>query len=114
MVAIWSPDYTDPHSNIDSFANNPDNSAEAKLTGVLAWRNAWQSEEMNAKVAAARNELDVAKREALYHDIQRDLQTNSPYAVLFQQAEQTVMQKNVDGFVSGSNFDLVFYRGVTK
>ena len=114
MVAIWSPDYTDPHSNIDSFANNPDNSEEAKLTGVLAWRNSWQSEEMNAKVAAARNELDVAKREELYFDIQRDLQTNSPYAVLFQQAEQTVMQKNVDGFVSGSNFDLVFYRGVTK
>ena len=49
-----------------------------------------------------------------YHDIQRDLQMNSPYAVLFQQAEQTVMQKNVDGFVSGSNFDLVFYRSVKK
>ena len=114
MVAIWSPDYTDPHSNIDSFANNPDNSAEAKLTGVLAWRNSWQDEAMNAKVAAARNELDVAKREAMYFDIQRDLQMNSPYAVLFQQAEQTVMQKNVEGFVSGSNFDLVFYRGVKK
>ena len=114
MVAIWSPDYTDPHSNIDSFANNPDNSEEAKLTGVLAWRNSWQSDAMNAKVAAARNELDVAKREAMYHDIQRDLQMNSPYAVLFQQAEQTVMQKNVDGFVSGSNFDLVFYRSVKK
>lgn len=114
MVAIWSPDYTDPHSNIDSFANNPDNSLEAKLTGVLAWRNAWQDKGMNAKVVAARNELDLAKREAMYFDIQRDLQMNSPYAVLFQQAEQTVMQKNLKGFVSGSNFDLVFYRNITK
>ena len=114
MVAIWSPDYTDPHSNIDSFANNPDNSLEAKLTGVLAWRNAWQDKAMNAKVVAARNELDLAKREAMYFDIQRDLQRNSPYAVLFQQAEQTVMQKNLKGFVSGSNFDLVFYRNITK
>ncbi len=35
-------------------------------------------------------------------------------AVLFQQAEQTVMQKNLKGFVSGSNFDLVFYRNITK
>lgn len=114
MVAIWSPDYADPHSNIDSFANNPDNSLEAKLTGVLAWRNAWQDKAMNVKVVAARNELDLAKRESMYFDIQRNLQRNSPYAVLFQQAEQTVMQKNVSGFVSGSNFDLVFYRNITK
>ncbi len=114
ILAIWSPDYTDPHSNIDSFAHNPDNSEEAKLTGVLAWRNAWQSDAMNAKVIAARNELDLAKRETLYFDIQRDLQKSGPYAVLFQQTEQTAARKDVDGFVSGSNFDLVFYRNVTK
>ena len=47
-------------------------------------------------------------------EIQRDLQQNSPYAILFQQAEQTARRKIVNGFVSGSNFDLVFYRKVTK
>ncbi len=114
ILAQWSPDYTDPHSNIDAFAHNPDNRPEAKLTGVVAWRNAWQSESMNAMVVEARNELDVSKREKLYHDIQRSLQEDSPYAMLFQQSEQTVRQKNVNGFVSGSNFDLVFYRNVTK
>jgi len=114
ILARWSPDYTDPHSNIDAFAHNPDNRLEAKLTGVLAWRNAWQDLDMNAMVVAARNELDVAKREALYHDIQRDLQQNGPYTIMFQQTEQTVRQKHVNGFVSGSNFDLVFYRNVTK
>ena len=40
IVARWSPDYVDPHSNADAFAHNPDNRLEAKLTGVLAWRNA--------------------------------------------------------------------------
>jgi len=114
ILARWSPDYTDPHSNIDAFANNPDNRPEAKLTGVLAWRNAWQDEKTNMAVVAARNELDLGKREKMYFDIQRGLQENSPYAVLFQQTEQTVRQKGVRGFVSGSNFDLVFYRNVRK
>ena len=114
ILARWSPDYTDPHSNIDAFAHNPDNRPEAKLTGVLAWRNAWINDGMNAKVVAARNELDVGTRESMYHDIQRDLQQNGPYAVMFQQTEQTVKLKDVTGFVSGSNFDLVFYRNVKK
>ena len=114
ILARWSPDYTDPHSNIDAFAHNPDNRPEAKLTGVLAWRNAWQSMDMNAMVVKARNELDTAMREKQYHDIQRSLQENSPYAVMFQQTEQSVRRNNVNGFVSGSNFDLVFYRNVKK
>ena len=41
ILAPWSPDYVDPHSNADAFARNPDNRPEANLTGVLAWRNAW-------------------------------------------------------------------------
>lgn len=78
ILARWSPDYTDPHSNVDAFARNPDNRPEAKLIGVLAWRNSWQHEEMNAMVEAARNEPDLATREQRYHDIQRSLQENRP------------------------------------
>jgi peptide/nickel transport system substrate-binding protein len=114
ILAQWSPDYTDPHSNIDAFAHNPDNRLEAKLTGVLAWRNAWASDAMNAKVVAARNELDLGKREMLYHDIQKDLQTTSPYVVMFQQTEQSVLRKEVEGYISGATFDLIFYRNITK
>ena len=114
ILARWSPDYTDPHSNVDAFARNPDNRPEAKLTGVLAWRNAWQDEDMNAMVVAASNEPDLATREQRYHEIQRSLQENSPYVVMFQETEQVVRRNNVQGFVSGSNFDLVFYRNVTK
>jgi len=114
ILARWSPDYTDPHSNLDAFAHNPDNSDEAKLTGVLAWRNAWQDTALNAKVVSARTELDLAKREAMYLDIQRDLQNSGPYTVMFQQSDQDVFRKNVEGFVSGSNFDLIYYRNVVK
>ena len=62
----------------------------------------------------ARNETDASKREQLYQDLQRELQTKGPFVIMFQQNEQVARRKNVQGFVSGSNFDLVFYRNVTK
>ena len=34
--------------------------------------------------------------------------------IMFQQNEQVARRTGVQGFVSGSNFDLVFYRLVTK
>jgi peptide/nickel transport system substrate-binding protein len=114
VLAMWSPDFPDPHSNVYSFALNPDNRPEANLTGVLAWRNGWKDEEMNARVIAARNERDPERREAMYLEIQRSLQWNSPYTMMFQQTEQTASRKNVVGFVSGPNFDQAFYRNVTK
>lgn len=114
ILARWSPDYVDPHSNADSFALNPDNRLEAKLTGVLAWRNAWADPGINALTVAARNEVDLERRAALYNALQRLHQRVSPFAIMFQQNEQVARHKNVEGFVSGSNFDLVFYRNVTK
>jgi len=114
ILARWSPDYVDPHSNADAFAHNPDNRLEAKLTGVLAWRNAWADDASNELAVAARNELDLAKRKQEYLDLQRMLQQTGPYVIMFQQNEQVARRNNLDGFVSGSNFDLVFYRNVIK
>jgi peptide/nickel transport system substrate-binding protein len=114
ILARWSPDYVDPHSNADSFAHNPDNSLEAKLTGVLAWRNAWADGSVNALAVAARNEPDLDRRADLYAALQRLHQRVSPFVIMFQQNEQVASSGNVKGFVSGSNFDLVFYRNVTK
>jgi len=114
IVARWSPDYIDPHSNADSFAHNPDNSLEAKLTGKLAWRTSWYDTEINALTEAAARELDLGKRKQMYLDLQRKVQAVSPFSIMFQHSEQVAMQKNVKGYVSGSNFDLVFYRNITK
>ncbi|MGD2172485.1 MAG: ABC transporter substrate-binding protein [Gammaproteobacteria bacterium] len=114
ILARWSPDYVDPHSNADAFAHNPDNRLEAKLTGVLAWRNAWMDEASNELAVSARNELDLAKRKQDYLELQRMLQHTGPYVIMFQQNEQVARRKNLRGFVSGSNFDLVFYRNVIK
>ncbi len=114
ILARWSPDYVDPHSNADAFAHNPDNRLEAKLTGVLAWRNAWMNPESNALAVSARNELDLDQRKQQYLELQRLLQRQGPYVIMFQQNEQVARRANLDGFVSGSNFDLVFYRNVVK
>ena len=114
LLARWSPDYVDPHSNADAFAHNPDNRLEAKLTGVLAWRNAWAVDEINAMTIAARNELDLDRREQLYHDLQRRLQTEGPFVIMFQQTEEVAQRDNVEGYVSGSNYDMTYYRNVTK
>jgi len=114
ILARWSPDYVDPHSNADSFALNPDNREEAQLTGVLAWRNGWADPGINALAIAARNEANVDLRHDLYNALQRLHQRVSPFAIMFQQNEQVAMATNIEGFVSGSNFDLVFYRNVTK
>ncbi len=114
ILARWGPDYLDPHSNADSFASNPDNSEDAGLTGVLAWRNAWDDQEITAMTAAARSELDLERRRERYEELQLLHQTRSPFAIMFQQNEQVVSRGNVEGFVSGPAFDLVYYRNVTK
>ena len=114
LIARWSPDYVDPHSNADAFANNPDNRFEAKKTGHLTWRNAWSDEASNMLTMKARNELDIDKRKQQYLELQAMLQKTGPFVIMFQQNEQVARRKNLNGFVSGSNFDLVFYRNVTK
>jgi peptide/nickel transport system substrate-binding protein len=114
MIAYWSPDYVDPHSNADAFAHNPDNRDEAKLTGKPAWRTGYFDAKVTAATEAAAAELDLVKRKQMYLDLQREVQTNSNFIMMFQKTQQTALRKNVKGYVSGANFDLVFYRNVTK
>ena len=114
ILTHWSPDYLDPHSNADAFASNPDNSDEAKLTGVIAWRGAWDTPENTALTAAARQELDADKRKEMYLTLQSNLQQDSPFVFMFQHVAQAALRSNVEGFISGPSFDQVFYRDVTK
>ena len=114
ILSHWSPDYLDPHSNADAFSSNPDNSEEAKLTGVIAWRGSWDTPENTELTAAARQEGDPGKREEMYLQLQKNVQQDSPFVFMFQATAQSARRANVDGFLSGPSFDLVFYREVTK
>ncbi len=113
VLLYWSPDYMDPHSNADSFARNPDNSDEAK-SKPLAWRNAWDIPEITKQTDAAARERDPDKRKAMYLDIQRKLQEDGPFVIMFQSTELVARRANVSGFVSGPTYDTVYYRLVAK
>ena len=104
-IGRWGPDYQDPHTNADTFASNPDNRDEAKLTGKLAWRNAWDIPEMTAKTAAAVLERDAARRRQMYEALQREHQPTSPFVIMFQDIELIAERANVQGMIWGPSFD---------
>ena len=113
-VGAWGPDYPDPNTNAGTFAYNNDNSDEAQLTGLLAWRNSWDIPEMSEATLAAVVEGDRDKRAAMYQAIQREHQMVSPFAVMFQQIEQNGLRDNVQGFSMGGAITAASYWAVTK
>lgn len=113
-VGAWGPDYPDPHTNADTFASNPDNSDEAKLTGKLAWRNSWDIPQMTKDTKAAVQETDRAKRAAMYVASQKLHQKISPFAIMFQKIEPVGRRANVKNFVIGGAISGAYYWKVTK
>ncbi len=73
--AVQQPD---PHGMLSSYASNPDNSDEANLGGIMAWRVAWDIPEMTEEVRAAAREVDLAKRQAMYEEINREYLASKP------------------------------------
>ena len=114
ILENWGPDYPDPHTNADAFADNPDNSDEAQLVGKPVWRTAYPAETTTPMVQAAVVEKDTGKREEMYQEMQRDAQANSPLIFMLQEVAQTAMQQNVDGFSAGGAGSSAFYWPVTK
>ncbi|WP_099828125.1 ABC transporter substrate-binding protein [Oceaniglobus indicus] len=110
----WGPDYPDPQTNAGTFAYNPDNSDEANATGLLAWRNAWDTGGLTEKVNAAVIETDTDTRIQMYKDMQAEFREISPFIIMFQQIEQTAMRDNVEGFSTGQAITAASYWTVTK
>ena len=113
-LGAWGPDYPDPHTNAGTFAYNPDNSDEANATGLLAWRNSWDTDGLTALTAAAVTENDREVRAAMYDEIQSKFRDTSPIAVMFQKIEQAGMRDNVMNINLGGATTAVSYWTVTK
>ena len=113
-LQTWGPDYPDPQTNASTFADNPDNSDEAKATGYLAWRTAWDPGALKEMTAAAVTERDTDKRKAMYEEMQRIHRDSSAFVTMFQQARQDAMRANVSGFYAGGATDSATYWLVTK
>ncbi len=104
-IGRWGPDYQDPNTNASSFASNPDNRDEARLTGKLAWRNAWDIPELSAETAAAVLERDQDQRALMYRDLQRKVLAGGPFVIMFQDIEVIAERANVEGMIWGPSFD---------
>jgi peptide/nickel transport system substrate-binding protein len=114
MLLYWGPDFMDPDSNAEAFSYNADNSDD-KYQSTTTWRNGWAvPDELNKATKAALAEPDPAKRNEMYIDLQKQVQTKSPIIIMFQAATQVAMAKNVAGYVNGATSDFVYYRLVTK
>jgi peptide/nickel transport system substrate-binding protein len=110
----WASDYPDINSNATAFARNPDEPGSERVSTVAS-RNSWfDIDDLTAATDAAALERDPNKRAELYLDMQKQLQTDSPYVFLFQGLELTAYVKGLKGYVSGPLPDSVFYRLVEK
>ena len=113
-LGAWGPDYPDPHTNAGTFAYNPDNSDAAKATGLLAWRNSWDTAGLTEKTAAAVIENDRDVRNKMYREIQATFREKSPFVVMFQKIEQAAMGATVKNLNLGGAITAVSYWPVTK
>jgi peptide/nickel transport system substrate-binding protein len=113
-LGAWGPDYPDPQTNAGTFAYNPDNSDEANATGLLAWRNSWDTGGLTEKVTAAVTENDRDTRIRMYEEIQSEFRDTSPFVVMFQQIEQSALRDNVMNWSTGQAVTSAAYWQVTK
>ena len=114
MLLYWGPDFMDTHSNAKAFAYNADNSDD-KYVSTTTWRNAWMPPaEINAKTMAALAEQDTDKRNQMYLELQKAMQEDAPFVIMFQQIKQVAMADKVRGYVNGASSDFVYYRLVEK
>ncbi len=96
-LLAWGPDYFDPHTNAETFNENPDNSDNAR-NKTLCWRSSWQDTDLTNRAIAAAHETDTAKRIAEYEKMQRDGQQRSPFALMLQSKDVAAIRKAVTGF----------------
>ncbi|GLQ55419.1 ABC transporter substrate-binding protein [Devosia nitrariae] len=105
----------DPHAVLQSYATNADNSDEANLTGINAWRTAWDvPAEIQEMVTAAAHETDQERRAKLYTQINEAYLASSPALITsFQRSDVKAIRANVQGYVGHSTW-LTRWDTVTK
>ncbi|MFB9970959.1 ABC transporter substrate-binding protein [Pseudoroseomonas cervicalis] len=109
-MLAWQTGVPDAQGNASRLVKNPDNRLEARLTQYPAWRHAYFDAEINARVDAALLERDTARREALYHELQRDVMQRGPTAIMFQTFSIAGLRSNLRDWTShgfGTYYNLV-------
>ncbi len=112
-LGYWGPDYLDPHSNAAAFARNLNNASDA-VDKTLAWRNNWEIPDITRRTDEATLVRDPLYRAEVYRNLQRSLQTGSPFIILFQERALFAMRKEVTGLEVGLTSDQIHYERVSK
>lgn len=89
VIARWGADYPDPDNLAKAFADFD--------VRQLAWRNKWDHP-VKRLVQQAVAELDRAKRENLYKEIQKIVLDEGPFAVFAYPLRTVAMRSNVKGY----------------
>ena len=98
LLARWGPDYIDPHTNAQPFADY-----KAKQ---LCWRNVYYNDATSDLIAQAGVEMDNDKRIGLYMKANEIIQEDGPYVFLVQPLYEHAVRKNISGFFAAPSFDL--------
>ncbi len=106
ILARWGPDYIDPHTNAQPFADY-----KAKQ---LCWRNVYYNDETSDLIAQASVEMDNDKRIGLYMKANEIIQEEGPYAFILEPLFQHAVRNNIGGFFAGPSFDLWKLYPITK
>ncbi|WP_312181194.1 ABC transporter substrate-binding protein [Pantoea sp. CTOTU46764] len=109
IFIYWGADYVDPNTNASAFAYNVPGGSK-----TLAWRVGWDIPDLSVKTRAAAGESDAAKRRALYTELQKTVQQNSPFVVTLQGAQQVAVRNNVNHVQQGIGVSLLFFDTVQK
>jgi peptide/nickel transport system substrate-binding protein len=98
ILARWGPDYIDPHTNAQPFADY-----KAKQ---LCWRNVFYNDKTSELIQKAGVEMNNDKRIKLYQEANTIIQEEGPYAFLFQPLYQHAVRKNLENFYAAPTFSL--------
>jgi peptide/nickel transport system substrate-binding protein len=106
ILARWGPDYVDPHTNAQPFADY-----KAKQ---LCWRNAYYNDETSQLIQDAGQEMDNDKRIGLYQKANKIIQTEGPYAMIYQNMYELAVRSNIGEVYAAPTFDLWKLYPITK
>lgn len=106
IMARWGPDYNDPHTNAQPFADY--------TAKQLAWRNTYYNDQTAKLIQQAGSEMDQAKRIGIYRRVNAIIQEDGPYVFLFQPLYQYAVRTNIKGFFPPPTFDLWKLYAISK
>lgn len=102
----WGPDYNDPHTNAQPFADH--------TSKQLAYRNAYENDNTAKLIQDAGVEMDDGKRIAMYQAANKVIQEEGPFAFLYQRMFLHAVRNNVQDLKVGPNPQLTKFYTVTK